>query len=367
MPLFQRLFHTVPCLAVAGLTAAASLLATDSARADTPPDLASAFAGAAPGGEDVFLDDVDLHPGVTATLHLRVLGSPSRGCGGEAMVAVHGAATTANSLVDLGAAVLSSPGGERYCWFVSVDLPGHGLSPQPVGALLGDLSLDDYAAAVLGTLDRIGGAGVHTTTLMGHSMGGAVVSLTQQRLVDAGSSLRDAYGVDHVVLLAPGTWPPGVSCALCQNQQFGASLAQFETDGPVLGPVIQLPPAVLLAFAWSQPSGALAPDAPTPAEITANGWSAPESLTAIGELIGAPTPLAPGIFAPQLGTDLDVISFQDDTLILPPESEAMFQYVTGESPDRGWTTIDGPDAVHGMPITDASAMLAALHGRMRFP
>src|SRR5262249_8706155 len=149
----------------------------------------------------------------------------------------------------------------------SVDLPGHGSSPPPVGARYGDLTVEDYAAALLGTLGRLQDAGVRTTTLTGHSMGGATVLLAQQRLFDDGKSLHEAYGVNHAVLLAPGAWPPGVSCASCQSPLIGALFAEFKVDDPVLGTLFDLPPPVLLAAAWTTPEGTLAPDAPTAAEI----------------------------------------------------------------------------------------------------
>src|SRR6185437_4932906 len=173
----------------------------------------------------------------------------------------------ASTLEGLGQAIFASDGdqghdGERACRFISIDLPGHGESSLPTGTLFGDLSLEDYSAAVLGTLDRLADQGIKTTTLVGHSMGGAVVLLTQQSLVSNGSSLRDAYGVKHAVLLAPAAWPQGIPCALCQNQQIAATLGQFESAGPVLGPSVQFPSAAFVALAWSTPDGALAPYAP---------------------------------------------------------------------------------------------------------
>jgi pimeloyl-ACP methyl ester carboxylesterase len=286
-------------------------------------------------------------------------------------VAVPGAACSASTLVGLGEAILASSGddgGEPACWFVAVDLPAHGESPPPVGALFGDLHFSDYPAALLGTLDRLEARGIDTTTLIGHSLGGAVVLLAQQRLVDAGSSLRAAYGVKHLVGLAPGAWPQGIPCAICQNPQIGAALGQFAVDDPVLGPALELPVPVWLGFVFSELNGTLAPHAPSPAEVVSLGYDSPESMTVIGEDFGAPTPLGPGIFGHGSGTKLDVISFQNDTLVPPPEGEALYQYLTGESPETGWTLVaDGGDAVHGMPISDPAEMLAALEGRVAFP
>jgi pimeloyl-ACP methyl ester carboxylesterase len=369
-----RLSRRFSLCTVFASAALASLVAASPASAHHQgDDLDDVFAHSAPSARDVFLNDVELRPGVTADIHLRVLSNPGPGCGRKAIVAVHGAATTANSLVGLGEAILASSdddGRARACRFIAVDLPGHGESPPPVGTLFGALSVDDYAAALLGTLDRLQDRGIHTTTLMGHSMGGMVVQLAQQSLVDSDSSLRDAYHVKQVVLLAPAAWPGAISCALCQNEQFGAVLGQFVSFDPVLGPVAQIPPAVWPALVFSRLDGTLASNASTPEEVVALGYDSAESLTALGELLGGPsTPRArldPGIFGRDFGTKLDVVSFQNDTLVLPVENEALYQYVTGESPEHGFTTVHGANATHGLPISDPAAILGALHGRVTF-
>jgi pimeloyl-ACP methyl ester carboxylesterase len=364
-------YHRFGLGTVFASAALASLLAASPASADPEAhDLDDAFANRTPSARDVLLKHVELHPGVTADIHLRVLSRPGTGCGRNAMVAVHGSNTNASSLEDLGDALLASSddGAERACRFIAVDLPGHGESSLPVGTLYGDLSLEDYAAAVLGTLDRLEDRGIHTTTLMGHSMGGGVVVLAQQSLVANGSSLRDAYDVRHVVLFAPAIWPPGISCAICQNTQLGAIIGPFESDGPVLGPALQLSPAAFVALTWSRPDGTLAPDAPNAAQVDAAGGVSPESLTAIGNLLNTPAPLPvdSGIFGRDFGSKLNVVSFENDTVVLPTESEALHRHLTGESSDRGWTRVDGANAVHGMPISDPVGMLAALEGRVNF-
>jgi pimeloyl-ACP methyl ester carboxylesterase len=323
----------------------------------------------------VFLHDIALRPGVTQTIHLRVL-SDSRPHCRDAIVAVPGGASAANSLVNVGEALFASSseddGSGRACRFIVLDLPYHGASPPPVGALFGDLKVEDYSAAVLGTLDRLQKRGIHTGTLMGHSMGGIVTELAQQILIDRGSSLRDGYDVDHVVLLAPAAWPGGASCALCENTQFAATLGAFVIFDPALGLILpRLPGAVYLALAFSKPDGTLPSDAPTPAEVDARGYGTNESIAAIQEFL-SPSPivrpyLAPGIFGRESGTRLDVVAFQYDTLVLPSEAQANYEYVTGESPERGFTTVEGPSAVHAMPEYDAAEMLEALEGRVRLP
>jgi pimeloyl-ACP methyl ester carboxylesterase len=329
-------------------------------------DLHAAFADDAPAEQDVFLKGVQLRPGVTADIHLRVVHDPR--AGREALVAVHGACTTANGLVGLGKILLASPGA-RARWFVAIDQVGHGKSPPPVGAIFGELGLQDYVAAVLGTLDRLKETGIRAIALIGHSMGGATVLLTQNTLVHRGQSLRKAYDVEHVVALAPGAWVPDVIPALAQNPELGAALGQFQVLDPTLGPTVQMNAAALQMLAWARPDGSLPPDAPTPAALVDAGLIAPESATALGNLMGAPnlprTTFDAGIFGRGRGTKLSVVSFRHDTLILPEENKSLYAYATGEAPEHGWTTVEGPEAVHGMPISRPAEMLSALEGRLK--
>jgi len=43
----------------------------------------------------------------------------------------------------------------------------------------------------------------------------------------------------------------------------------------------------------------------------------------------------------------------------------LYTHLTGEGPERGWATIEGADATHGMPISQPAEMLAALEGRLK--
>jgi pimeloyl-ACP methyl ester carboxylesterase len=331
-------------------------------------DLHAAFADDAPAEQDVLLKGVELRPGITADIHLRVLHDPR--AGREAIVAIHGASTTAAGLVGLGTALLASTGA-RARWFVAIDQVGHGKSPPPVGGVFGELGLQEYVATVLGTLARLKEAGIRPSTLMGHSMGGATVLLTQQTLVQRGQSLREAYGVEHVVGLAPAGWVPDATPALTQNAALGEALGKFQGVDPTLGPCLRIDAEALLLLAWGRPDGSLPPGAPTVAQVADAGWVAPEAAVAVGNLMGAPnfprTAFDAKTFVKSCGTRLSIVSFQHDILIIPEESKALYAYLTGEDPAHGWATIEGADATHGMPITQPAEMLAALAGRLAIP
>ena len=301
----------------AGPALAALLTASPASAHASCEDPDGAFGEHAPADAGVVLKAVTLRPGVTGDIHLRVLRNPDHGCERKAIVAVHGAGATASTLVPLARSIFADADDHQVCRFIAVDLPGHGGSSLPQGALFGDLTLQDYAAAVIGTLDRLEDRGVHTTALMGHSMGGLVVQLAQQSLTSHGSSLRDAFGVKHVVLFA-AAGPRAIPCAYCQNQQAAAALGPFIGFDPALGLRFAIPDALWTMLAFTTPMGTLATNAPTAADVTAHGYNSPESLSALSGLLGAPPfqrpDVAAGIFAPHLRTRLDVVSFENDSI-----------------------------------------------------
>jgi hypothetical protein len=104
------------------------------------------------------------------------------------------------------------------------------------------------------------------------------------------------------------------------------------------------------------------------AQIADGGWVTPEAAVAMANLMGGPnlprTTFEAGTFGQSHGTRLSIVSFQHDTLILPLESKALYPHLTGQGSEHGWAVIEGPDATHGMPITQPAEMLAALEGRL---
>ncbi len=122
---------------------------------------------------------------------------------------------------------------------------------------------------------------------------------------------------------------------------------------------------------FTKPDGTTATDAPTPAEITALAYDTEESYAALSEppqhrTTPAPT-ISAGIFARNSAPSSTWSSSRTTRSILPAESQLTYEYPSGESPDHGFTSVYGANAVHGTPIVDPIGMLAALDGRVISP
>jgi pyruvate dehydrogenase E2 component (dihydrolipoamide acetyltransferase) len=99
------------------------------------------------------------------------------GAGAGAVLLVHGYGGDKNSWL-----FVQEPLAESGPTVHALDLPGHGTSSKNVG----DVSLDGLAATVEGVLDALDVADVH---LVGHSLGGAVVTAVAARSPDRVRSL----------------------------------------------------------------------------------------------------------------------------------------------------------------------------------
>jgi pimeloyl-ACP methyl ester carboxylesterase len=322
--------------------------------------------------EDLLLDDIEVRHGVTADIHLTVYENADVPCRSGAILAVHGATATGNTLQPLALAALDTPfDGRPVCQVVTMDLPGHGGSPPPTGALFGDLTLEDYAAAVIGTLDRLDDEDLRPVTVVGHSMGGLVLQLTQQALLDQGSSLWNRFHVGHAILLAPAI--PASSPWVFRDSGAGAGLVlTFAVNDPVLGDIFAVPPELAPAVFFGTLSGGIASTAIPVEQMLADGWIGSESMGAMSGMIGLPPYAASdvdaGLFADPLGTRLDLVAFEQDSTIFATDLELLFPHLTGKSiAEPGFLLVAGPDAVHGLPQADPYGLLDAFDGHVALP
>jgi pimeloyl-ACP methyl ester carboxylesterase len=332
----------------------------------------AAVAGQLPDTDyELLIEDIALRPGVMVDVHVRVYVDETRPCRGQTLLAVHGFVHTSAAWGPLAEALFAGEAGAAgvVCRVAAVDLPGRGGSSLPTGILYGDLLLADYVTALAGTLDGLEAAGVHPETIVGHSQGGLLVQMLQQRLLDGGASLLLRYGIHRALLLASAP-PAGIAWDFVDSGTAGALLGQLIVFDPVLGLVAVVPDALFPSLFFTDTNGHLAAGAPTPAEVAAEGLNAPEPLLVALNLVGAP-PLAreeidPGIFALRNGTWLSMVSYQEDVLIRPAENAVLYQHLTGQEPGRDFVEVTGPETVHDLQLSAPRLILDALGEGIRF-
>jgi hypothetical protein len=198
--------------------------------------------------------------------------------------------------------------------------------------------------------------------MIGHSQGGMIIQMAQQRLVSQHSSLREAHDIHRVLLLSP-TPPQGLPWAFVENGTAGTLLAQFLVAGDaVLGTHFSIPDPAWPVVFFSSLAGPVA-GAPTAAEVAANGYNAPEPLLSALQLVGAPPfgqrpRIDAGIFSGRYGIQLSLIGFENDLLIRPAEATAIFEHLTANRNGRKLDLVRGADAVHDLYISDPAALLS---------
>ncbi len=322
----------------------------------------------------IMIDGVALRPGVDTDVHLRVFTNADKPCqsGSNTIFAIHGVTHTAATWKPLAQAIFDGdPPGQPVCRIVAIDLPGHGDSPAPQGALYGELSADDYVTAILGSLDRLhSDHQVQPRSIMGHSMGGVLIQMTQQALLDEGTTLRDAFGVEHALMLAP-SMPAAVPWGASDNGVAAAFAAIFGVTTPELGAHMSIPADFWATVYFQNLSGNVAPGTPSGAQATALGYVAPESMIAFSQVTGV-APLTrpevdPGVFAQGLGTDLDIVTCEEDPFVRPEENADLYEYLTGDDSLERLLVLHGPDKVHDAHVADPVGWVAAVTPYVSLP
>lgn len=312
--------------------------------------------------------DVTLRSGVTVDISATVYVNEGHRCRGNTLMAVHGFAHTGATWGPLAEALFDSDTlRPKICRIVAIDLPGRGSSGLPDGMLFGDLFLDDYVTAVLAVLGRLGEYNLHPRALIAHSQGGLITQMAQQRLGADGETLRSAFNIRQVVLLAPVV-PREIGWGFADSGAAVSVLAPFITYDPALGVHIQLPPQVVVPLFYTNLFGIAHADSPSVDTIIGEGYSGPEPLYSALQLVGAAPFVRPsvdaGIFSGDSGSSLHIVAFEHDLLLRPEELSALDDHLMGADA-RGVIAIDGEDAVHNLYIADservAEAIADALH------
>lgn len=319
---------------------------------------------------DVTVQGIELRPGVEVDVHVAVFVNETVPCEDRTVFAVHGFAHTAATWKPLAEALFAdNPTGGVVCRVAAIDLPGRGGSTLPTNLSYGDLVLDDFVTALLGTLDGLRDLGVRPSIAVGHSQGGILLQLTQQRLINQGSDLQQRFQIGKAILLAPVP-SAQIPWLFVDSGAAGAIISQFLAIDPVLGAIISIPDAAFPFVFFTDLGGTLASGAPTPAQVAALGYNAPEPLLAALNVVGAPPFARPtvdaGIFGPGRGTRLFVAAYQEDVLIRPEESALLYELLTGDATLRRLAIVAGPETVHDLHLSDPAGLLAAVAGVVKF-
>ncbi len=323
---------------------------------------------------DILIPGIELRPGVEVDIHVKVYVNEDFPCR-RTLFAVHGFVHTAATWGPLAEALFDDnsrsprPSGPVACRVAAIDLPGRGGSSLPTNLAYGDLVLDDHVSAVLGTLDALRDEGVRPGKIVGHSQGGLLIQMAQQRLIDQGSDLRSRFQIRGAVLLA-SVGSAEIPWFFVDSGAGGQIIAQFLTVDPVLGAVISIPDVVFPGLFFTDLAGVAAPGTPTPGEVTALGYNAPEPLLATLNLVGAAPfsrpSIAAGIFGRQHRTRLAIATFDQDILIRPEENALLYEHLTGDATLRRLVAVTGPGTVHDLHLADPAGLLAATSGTIRF-
>lgn len=355
-------------LALAALSVWACFDAEGPSTAPEPPALHAAET-TRPEDHSLFLRNVEIRPGTTADLHVRIFVDERVPCRDphRTALAIHGINHTAASWEALADAFFTGPPRDRLCAVAALDHPGHGRSGLPKGdpdVTFGQLTVEDYARSVLEVMDQLSRRGIRPSILMGHSQGTSTLQAVQQRLLDGGTGLAERFGVRDVVFF--GTQGPRempVEWTL-PDEAVAERIASLVTTTPEKGTFLVGPPRVFLENWFINRDLVLSSDAPSQREISEKGWNEDIPLAAVLQAAGQdgfrPPSAEAGAFASSTGLRLHVVHFTDDPWSL--NAGEIYEYLTGDASRAGFVPLEDPDdeAVHDYQITDPGVVRAAV-------
>jgi len=347
-------------VAITTLAASALLLCT-SAWCD--PEEAPLDIGAGDGTPGVMMEDIVLRPGVTVDLFVNVYGDTSEietvEDLSDCQYAIHGGVFAAASWRPYAEAL-----GEGRC-VIAPDMPVRGNSGEPEGLLFGELDLFDYVTAHIAILDRLAAADVEPETILGHSMGGTLLMMIQQRLVDEGTELEARYDIKEAILVASDL-PAEVPWALGDSGDLSGLIEDFAVEEPAYGTLFEIPVELWPAFYFTDLNGDVVPNGLSPQEIEAGGFNAlGEPLLAIQQLNGtgpysARPSAAAGLFSDEIR--LRAIAYEQDIYVQLGESETLYQHLTGDASSDCFVPVLGPDTAHVLQFSNPQALVDAIDG-----
>ncbi|MCG6169000.1 alpha/beta hydrolase [Leptospira sp. FAT2] len=257
-----------------------------------------------------------------------------------------------------------------------MDLPGHGASTMYQGTAatpsnVSELTVTNYGDALRALLSVM----VNTekrkiTTIVGHSIGGLVIQLIQNRFRSTGSSLLSAYGIENTILIAsdipsPLPWYGGDTPMSDPNSAKGFV---WNFKSLIILDVFPYPPYAITGLFVQTPddfyintkyavNGVPVTGAPTPAQLEtmSNLEPYPAAANIVGlDPTGNTTTAVPRLPVSQNiwnGFNLKVVWLDKDLFFSQSETQGLAQYLKA---GLDAITISDPEAVHNSPFSKPS-------------
>ena len=306
---------------------------------------------------------INLRNNVSVEMGATIISKSQHGKKGASMLVLNGTAQTAKTFTALAQSVIAS--NANVSTMILLDYPDHGNSGTPVGGgvKFGDLNMDDYVTALLGSLDRLDDLHIEPSALMGHSVGAEIIQMAQTRLANNGDTLRHKFGIKAAVFLVPDIANP-LQWAAIDAGAADPLAAAFIRNDQALGNIFDLltipgGPETWVGLFYGNLAGTVIPGAPTPSQAIVNGFVSFDSSAMVKQLIGLPdTPggarkprpaIGANIFSKSKGTTVGVVALEQDGLyVFPDEHKAVYEFVTGDQADSLFFAFAGPNTVHNI-------------------
>ncbi len=340
------------------------------------------FAASAQPSQDynIIIEDIEFLPGVTIDINVNVYvneNAQSQANTGK-IIAIEGMAHTANCMKPLAEALFENTDPTMEInEFFAIDSPGKGLSgiPEGGGFVYDQLYVEHYLDIFFAVIGHLNEMDIYPRTIMGHSLGGLLTLKLQDTLVKQGINLKEQFGINNCILLAPAI-PTPVDWSFIGSPLAQGLLAYAEFFVPGYGSILNMPPTAWVFSLFTNtccyfPPNAV-PGAPTPAQATALDYVGIEPAPMLLQVNGMPIPAGlpypyrarisanAGIFKAQHGVQLTLIADEFDRMMHPDEEEVLYEYLTGDATLANMHTILGEETCHDTHIADPHAVTAKI-------
>ncbi|RHX88523.1 alpha/beta hydrolase [Leptospira stimsonii] len=262
-----------------------------------------------------------------------------------------------------------------------VDLPGHASSSIVRGrgtattpSNYSELSMGNYTDAMTALLSQMTQTeGKKIQTIVGHSLGGLVIQMIQDRTRKLKSSLYASFGIDNTILIASDIPSPlpwyGGDAPMSDPYSAKALVWNFKEDRIVFAddhpPVVEWGRLIVSPndfYINSKFAVNGVPVAGAPAGVQLTLMSSPEPYPAGANIVGLDptgntTTAVPRLSVAQNlwnGFNLKVVWLDKDPFFSQSETQGLAQYLKA---GLNAITISDPEAVHGTPYSKPSLLI----------